>query len=285
MIDYKEFKKCVKEWEALEKRAGDKSVESRRCWERRYHKRLQLFDLITMCEQDEDISDDQRKELFDVKVRLNRCLADENARMIKELKQQEESGQPLINVNDILRDAIGDLGQSEDDTENYDTENYDEDDYDPEDDENEQEDQYKALRSKAEKIVKRYAKKGYKWGCVPVAANFSYPITFSKMIHKLAHVYGLSLSLDDIESIVAMWLGAGIMFPVFGIPVLSGSLAKDLLKDYGNEFIDAAEHALKKADGTESDREILNSIASDIRSRKKEVYEQSVVQRMEVCDE
>ncbi len=277
------FKECLAEWEALENSAGDISMESKRSWERRCKKRLQLFDLIMMCEKNEAISDDQRKELREVKRRLSKCLADENAKMFENIKQQEETGQSYVDVNEILRDVLGDPDHIEDDSKSYIPLSYIRKSYisksdlarnnnlrsnDTGDDNNKQEERYKALRAKAEKIVMKYAEKAFNWGCVPVAANFSFPITYGKMISKLAGVYGLSLSSDDKESIVAICLGNALMAPVFSIPFLSGSLAKDLLKDYGKEFIDATERTLRRADGTETDREILNTIASDIKSRK-----------------
>lgn len=131
-----------------------------------------------------------------------------------------------------------------------------------------QEKLYTQARSKALRIVDKYADKAFKWGCVPFASLFSLQIIYGKMVSELAGAYGVSLSSDDKTTIGALWAAVLVLSPIFAIPGVSGGVAKSMIEDEGNQFINATERVVRSANGAEDNQEILERIKHELENRK-----------------
>lgn len=131
-----------------------------------------------------------------------------------------------------------------------------------------QEEKYTQARSRSFRIVDRYADKAFKWGCVPLASLFSLQIIYGKMVSEIAAAYGVSLSSDDKTTIGALWAAVVVLSPFFAIPGFSGAIAKSLIEDEGQEFIDATERVVRSINGTEDNQAILERIKNELQNRK-----------------
>lgn len=131
-----------------------------------------------------------------------------------------------------------------------------------------QEKLYTQARSKALRIVDKYADKAFKWGCVPFASLLSLQIIYGKMVSELADAYGISLSSDDKTNIGAMWATVLVFSPIFSLPGISASLAKSIIEDEGRQFINATEQVVKSTNGAQDNQAILERIKNEIKNRK-----------------
>lgn len=131
-----------------------------------------------------------------------------------------------------------------------------------------QEKLYTQARSKALRIVDKYADKAFKWGCVPFASLLSLQIIYGRMVSELADAYGVSLSSDDKTNIGAMWATVLVFSPIFSLPGISASLAKSIIEDEGRQFINATEQVVKSTNGAQDNQAILERIKNEIKNRK-----------------
>lgn len=124
---------------------------------------------------------------------------------------------------------------------------------------------------KARELIEKNSKAAFAIGCIPGVSVVSIQTTLTSTIIGINNVLGISMDSDAIATIVCYSIAALIFAPVFAIPVASGALAKDCIKDEGTKYLDSAIAVLRSSESFElSDSRIMSQrIKAEIEKRSK----------------
>lgn len=123
----------------------------------------------------------------------------------------------------------------------------------------------------AKRIVWIRADKAFKIGCVPGASLVALQSQYHIMCNEIFAAFELELDEDAKIEIAAYWITGLILSPFFAIPGLSGAIAKEMIKEGGNAFVDAVATVLRNSseDSLSDSRLMVQRITDEIEKRKR----------------
>lgn len=122
---------------------------------------------------------------------------------------------------------------------------------------------------KASKIVKEKAEAAFVLGCIPGVSTVALQSQFTAVCTEVAAAFGITMNEDTVSAIAAIWVVGLVMLPIAIIPVLAGAMAKDLIKDLGQQFIDTIVSVIMDSSNSELyDNDLMSKrLINEIKSR------------------
>ncbi|KAI4449477.1 GTPase Era [Eubacterium plexicaudatum ASF492] len=106
-------------------------------------------------------------------------------------------------------------------------------------------------RKKAKKKIKTAATTAFTLGCIPGISFLSLQGPTIGGYSGINSVFGIRMNEDTVTEIVATCIFSIITLPIFAIPVVSGSLAKSMVEDCCNKYLDAVTEVYRQSSAGE----------------------------------
>lgn len=113
--------------------------------------------------------------------------------------------------------------------------------------EKEKEDDIARRRSKAGKKIKAAAKAAFTLGCIPGVSVFSMQGPMISGYNGINSAFDIRMSEDSVLDIVGMCIASIVVLPIFAIPFVSGSLARDLVEECCSEYLDTVTEVYRQS--------------------------------------
>lgn len=125
-------------------------------------------------------------------------------------------------------------------------------------------------RLKAGAIVREKAESAFVLGCIPGVSAVALQSQFTAVCTEVAAAFGIRINEDAVAAIVAVWIVGLVVLPVTLIPVLAGAMARDVIKDMGQEFTDTIASVIKDSTDSELyDSELISMrLVDEIKQRQ-----------------
>ncbi|MDE5933537.1 MAG: GTPase domain-containing protein [Lachnospiraceae bacterium] len=106
-------------------------------------------------------------------------------------------------------------------------------------------------RKIAKKKIKTAATTAYALGCIPGVSLFSMQGPIISGYNGINSAFDICMSEDTVLEIVGMCIASIVVLPVLAIPVASGSLAKFMVEDYCDEYLDVMTEVYRQSSAGE----------------------------------
>ena len=124
---------------------------------------------------------------------------------------------------------------------------------------------------KAGAIIREKAESAFVLGCIPGASAVAMPSQYTAVCTEIASAFGIKIGEEAIAEIVGIWIAGLAILPLTLIPVFAGALARDVVKDLGQQFLDSIVSVITDSSDAELyDSELVSMrLVNEIRQRKK----------------
>lgn len=129
----------------------------------------------------------------------------------------------------------------------------------------------KAKRTTAESAIEKQANIAFTLGCIPGVSLFSYQPTYIAAINGINEAFGLEMDSNTVGDIAALIVAGLVFTPFFAIPGASGWVAKEMITDECNKYLDTVITTFENSDYSEikNNQLMCERIVAELKKRKK----------------
>lgn len=113
--------------------------------------------------------------------------------------------------------------------------------------EKEKEADIRRRRDRAKEKIKVAAQTAFTLGCIPGFSIFSLQGPIISGYNEINNAFDISMSKDAVTDIVGMCIASIVFIPFFAIPVASGHVAKEMVEDECNKYLDAVTEVYRQS--------------------------------------
>ena len=103
------------------------------------------------------------------------------------------------------------------------------------------------MKKRAYEVIDHESKVAFGLGCIPGFSLLSLQPQYINVINGINQAYGISFSEDNGVDIAAMIIGSIVASILFIIPGFAGKLAKELVLDKGNEYLESVHKVVSES--------------------------------------